>query len=67
MGKKLVVAAALAAAASVGVLAAPAQAASLCSSAFCFQNGPTSATAWTNVGPLATRLTVVSPVWSILP
>jgi hypothetical protein len=67
MVKKLAAATALAAAVSVGMMAAPSGAATPCSQLFCYQFGVNSATVWTNLGPLGGSVTVQAPVSGILP
>lgn len=67
MMRRLAGATVLAAAASVGALATPAAAATTCSSLFCFQYGPTSATAWTNLGPVSGSVTIQLPQLAIAP
>ena len=54
-------------AASVGALAAPAAAATACSYLFCYEYTPTSATAWTNVGPISGTVTLQTPLFVLLP
>jgi hypothetical protein len=65
--RNLAAAVVLAAAALVGTLAAPAGAATTCSSLFCYQHGSTSGTVWTNIGPLSGSVTLQSPIWAIVP
>jgi hypothetical protein len=63
MRRRLATVTVLAAAVWVGASAAPAAAATNCSTLFCYSTNPLST--WTNIGPLS--VTVQAPVWTILP